>query len=117
MEDGKVIPEFDGHRIIWHECSEPDEIYREEEEKKQAYNVQRSSVSGGVAGERGEGVSYYDNRIPNRLIGNPFPHFFFCNDPIGGYLTATGKAIHFRELGKSLEARERYFNSALLISR
>ena len=71
MEDGQVIPEFDGHRIIWHECSRPEGIYREEEEKKQAYNVQRFFVSGGVARERVEGVSYYDNRIPNRLIGNP----------------------------------------------
>ena len=70
MEDGQVIPEFDGHRIIWHVSPIPEGIYREEE-RRQAYKVQRSSVSGGVARERVEGVSYYDNRIPNRLIGNP----------------------------------------------
>jgi hypothetical protein len=41
--------------------------------RREEASLQRStlSVSGGVARERVEGVSYYDNRIPNRLIGNP----------------------------------------------
>jgi hypothetical protein len=60
MDEGKVIPEFDGHRIIWHERTKPEGIYGEKEEQKQASNFQRSSVSGGVTRERVEGVSYYE---------------------------------------------------------
>lgn len=71
MDEGKVIPEFDGHRFIWNSCPKPEAVYRTEEGQKQVYKVQRPSISGGVARERVEGVSYYDNRIPNRLIGNP----------------------------------------------